>query len=162
MRVLRFAEIALLEGDYAEARRLGEASVVERQNSPQRLGEALLIVAGAAMYQHDLPLAYSQCRESLVQFHKIGSKPFIAKALRRFAYLAVMQGRWERAARLLGANQSLCQTLGMPLPPCERDESEQNIASVRQALAEDAFAAAWAEGNAMTWDQAADLARQSG
>ena len=154
LRLLKFAEIALLEGDYAKARRLAEEDAAGRQSSPQRLGEALLIVASAAMYQNDLPLAYSQCRESLVQFHKIGSKPFITKALRRFAYLAMMQKQRERAVRLLGADAFCCETLGMPLPPCESDEYWRNTEAARQKLGGAAFAVAWERGRTMTWEQA--------
>ncbi len=154
LRLLKFAEIALLEGDYAKARRLAEEDAAGRQSSPQRLGEAPLIVASAAMYQNDLPLAYSQCRESLVQFHKIGSKLFITKVLRRFAYLAVMQKQRERAVQLLGADAFCCETLGMPLPPCESDEYWRNTEAARQKLGGAAFAAAWERGRAMTWEQA--------
>ena len=58
------------------------------------------------------------------------------------------------AAGLWGAAEALRETIGTPLPPVERDTYERSVAAVRTQLGEKAFATAWAEGRAMTPEQA--------
>ena len=60
----------------------------------------------------------------------------------------------DRAARLLGAVEALREAIGAPLPPAQRGEIDRVTAAMRDALGEETFAAAWAEGGAMTPDQA--------
>jgi hypothetical protein len=60
----------------------------------------------------------------------------------------------ERAARLFGAAAALRTTLGdaasrgwnFQLAPASRDAYEREVAATRAALGEEAFAAAWADG----------------
>jgi hypothetical protein len=44
--------------------------------------------------------------------------------------------------------------MGAPLPPAERAEHHRSAAAVRTVLGEAAFTAAWAEGRAMSLDDA--------
>src|SRR5262249_52408681 len=60
----------------------------------------------------------------------------------------------ERAARLWGAAERLRQTLGCRPAPAARATYERAMAIARAQLGEDAFAAAWAAGRAMTLEQA--------
>ncbi len=63
-------------------------------------------------------------------------------------------GHWEGAARLSGAAEALREALGTPVPPVNRAEYERNVRAMRAQIDEKAFAAAWAEGRAMTLQQA--------
>jgi hypothetical protein len=78
----------------------------------------------------------------------------IAESLEGLARLAGDGGRMERAARLLGAAEAIRDALGAPLPPVRRAEYEQCVAEARAALGEEALAAAWAQGKALSVDQA--------
>ena len=60
----------------------------------------------------------------------------------------------NRAARLFGAAESLHKIVGPRLSPVDHHDHARVVAEVRSTLGEDAFAAAWAEGRAMTWGQA--------
>ena len=60
----------------------------------------------------------------------------------------------ERAARLWGAAERLRQAIGCRTAPAARATYERAMAVVRAQLGDDAFAAAWAEGQAMTLEQA--------
>jgi hypothetical protein len=62
------------------------------------------------------------------------------------------------AARLFGAAEALRAAIGSPIPPIERAEYERAVAASRTALGEAAFAAAWAEGRAMTLERAVEFA----
>jgi predicted ATPase/class 3 adenylate cyclase len=77
-----------------------------------------------------------------------------AYPLEAFAVLAAAQDQMERAARMLGAVESLYALIHFEISAKERAEHNQAIASVRAALGDEAFAAAWAEGRIMTMEQA--------
>jgi hypothetical protein len=70
------------------------------------------------------------------------------------AAVACAQGQPERGAHLLGAAAALRAGRGMPLPPNERAAQERTVAAARAALGEDAFAAAWAQCQRMSLEQA--------
>jgi hypothetical protein len=78
----------------------------------------------------------------------------MARSLEEFAGLAGRQGQWERAVRLLGAAEAVVQTLGRSLPVAMSEEYQRTVEGARSALGEAAFAAAWAEGRALTLDDA--------
>ena len=71
-----------------------------------------------------------------------------------------LRGRPVRAARLWGAAEGLRERMGMSLSKFDITYSgyEQVLAAVRSALDEAAFDAAWAEGRAMSPEQAIEYA----
>ena len=69
-----------------------------------------------------------------------------------FASLAAVQGQADRAARLFGAAEALAV---WPARLAHRREIARHAAAARAQLGDAAFAAAWAEGQALTLEQAA-------
>ena len=65
-----------------------------------------------------------------------------------------MSGRGIHAARLLGAATALREALGTPLTLSEQVDVERLVAPARAALGEERWAAAFAEGRALTLVQA--------
>ena len=51
-----------------------------------------------------------------------------------------------RAAALLGAAESLRETIGTVIAPCERAQHDEAVSGARAVLGEEAFAAAWQRG----------------
>jgi hypothetical protein len=90
--------------------------------------------------------------------HYLGDKHNFLTGLEGLAALAAAQAQPERAARLFGTAEGLREAMGAPLPPAERAEHDRSVAAVRTTLGEEAFAAAWAEGRAMSRDQAVAFA----
>lgn len=84
----------------------------------------------------------------------MGDKTHIAESFEGLAGVACAQGQQERAARLFGAVEVLREALHAPMPPAARPDYEGQVATVRAALGESAFAAAWAKGRAMPMEQA--------
>ena len=78
----------------------------------------------------------------------------ILETLEGAAALFSQQGKRLQAVRLFGALNELYQPIRLSLPLREREENEEALASARSALGEEAFAAAWQEGQAMTLEQA--------
>jgi hypothetical protein len=57
-------------------------------------------------------------------------------------------------ARLLGTAQALREAIRRPMAPPDRPLVDRAVAAARRSLGEEAVAAAWAEGRAMTLEQA--------
>jgi hypothetical protein len=90
--------------------------------------------------------------ESLLLRQEIGNETAIAaslESLESLATIALAEGEPERAARLLAAAATLRSATRTPRLPQDRAQHEQDIANARSALGDDAFAAAWATGEAM-------------
>jgi hypothetical protein len=82
------------------------------------------------------------------------SSPLVAGALARLAQVAYAQDRFTRGVRLLGAATTLPHQSPPPPASPEGPERERLLAALRRALGDEAFDAAWDEGQAMTRDAA--------
>jgi predicted ATPase/class 3 adenylate cyclase len=102
--------------------------------------------------QGDRVQATERFRESLRLMQ--GLNPGCAEALIGLACVAVGQGQLVRAAQLLGACEALFQTYEHRLDSIDLIERDRNLALVRDQLEAAAFDAAWAEGRAMSLEQA--------
>src|SRR5436309_1522975 len=137
---------------------LAEALGREGADSPTpERAKALNAAAVLAWMQGDSGAARALFEESLAIRRELGDKGGYAWSVEAFARLSARVVP-ERAARLWGAAESLRQSLGLPLPPNEREEYDRHRSAAREALGEEAFAGAWAEGRAMTSEQAIDYA----
>ena len=117
-------------------------------------------LASVAVEQGDYASAGSLHRESLQLRREIGDRPGVAYSLHLLARLHALAGRIAPAVRLWAASQALSESLGAgpPLSPSAREEQALLIDKARAALGEASFAAAWAEGHALPWEQAVELA----
>jgi hypothetical protein len=73
--------------------------------------------------------------------------------LEGLARVAVMKGRPERAARLLGASAALRDEMGTPLSPIIRADHDHASKTAHEALGEVEFEAAFAAGRAMPFEE---------
>jgi len=113
-----------------------------------------------ALRRHDDERAEALYREGLALCKTFGKgRHWMGEeCLEGLAGAATGQGDFVRGTRLFAAAETLRETLGrVRLPPFQADH-EQRVASTRAALGEAAFAAAWAEGRAMTLEQAIEYA----
>jgi hypothetical protein len=65
----------------------------------------------------------------------------------------------SRAARLLGSAEALREVIGAPLFPSEKGANQFLTSRVRDLLGASDFEAAWAQGRAMSWEEAVAHAR---
>jgi len=91
--------------------------------------------------------------ESLTLCRELGDKHGLAECLEGLAGMAVAQQHLERAARLLGAAETLREAIGAPLSSRERVRYDRDVSAMRAGLGEAAFAAAWAAGKATLPEQ---------
>jgi len=78
----------------------------------------------------------------------------IARGLVGLGEVVAAQHKLAWAAQLWGAADALRDAIGVPIPPIERADYERSLSAARVHLGERAFAAAWAQGRAMTPQQA--------
>ena len=98
--------------------------------------------------------AEALCGESLAIRREIADRVGLAWSLEAMAGLAGDREDLARAARALGAAQALRDAIGAPLPPCARADHARDLGRLREALGEEAFAAAWSQGRALTLEEA--------
>ena len=141
--------------DYAAAHSLYEESLAlyRKLGDKRGISNALNNLGNVFMKQGDYAEARALYEESLALYRKLGDKRGSAYSLEAFADLAWAQEPSARAPLLWGAAEALREGIGAPLPPSERTRYDQQVAQVRSVIGEDAFAAAWAEGRAMTLEQ---------
>jgi tetratricopeptide (TPR) repeat protein len=135
-------------------------SIWKLQENNSAIAESLRHRGRIARQRGDLVAARRCFADSLARWQVSKDKHRIALCLEGLAAVATDQGEAERACRLFGAAAALRETSGRPLEPVYRGEYERQVAAVRDTLGEKAFAADWAEGRAMTLEQAAAYALQ--
>jgi hypothetical protein len=83
------------------------------------------------------------------------------EAVERLEALAAVERTRDQlvlAVRLFGAAAALRDAYHLPVPPIDQALRDRHIAALRAAMGEQSFAAAWAEGRAMSLDQAVRVA----
>ena len=153
----------LFRREYKRSATLSEESIVLRRELDDRsyMVYSLASLALATMLQGDLERAIPACREALGLSQALGHKNGIAYCLEGMAGIAGVQGQAERAATLFGAAQALRDVIGAPLAPAFRAVYERMMATARAELGETTFTERWAEGRAMTLEQAIAEAEQT-
>jgi Tetratricopeptide repeat len=116
----------------------------------------LIHLAHVACRQGQLAEARAHLKESLAMCRQRGEKRLIVECLEGLAEVALAECQWEPAARLFGAAASLREAIGWPVEGGRVEEYDHQVSTLRDALGERAFAAAWAAGAALSWTQAAD------
>jgi hypothetical protein len=107
-------------------------------------------LAGMLRASGAVAAAAARYAESLARCHAIGDRFQAATALEGLVAVRTTQGAAAEAARLGGGAAALREALGTPLASPARRALASTIARIRDDLGEAAFAAAWAEGQALT------------
>ncbi len=145
-------DVARDRGDPTRAAPLYEESLALFREQGDQSGIALVLknLGDVARLSDDTVRATALYKETMTRYRATRNTLGIAECIESLAMIALMQDRWERGARLLGAADTLRGTIGAPLPPIDRDAYKRAAAPAHAALGEEAFAAAWAAGTALT------------
>jgi ATP/maltotriose-dependent transcriptional regulator MalT len=149
-------ETALLQGDVARATALSEEALTLARRAGQLQAEVytLCILGQLAQRRGDLPTALALLRQGLARSRELADPRRIANTLEYLVNVVAAAGQGEQAARLLGTATAVREAIGVPRPSVERAMTEQEVAEARRALGEEAWAAAFAAGRAMTLEEA--------
>lgn len=154
--LLNLGSVACLQEDYDGAQGALEESlqIWRERGNERRVADCLSGLGLAALGRGDRAKAQALQAEALEIRRDLGHAEGVAESLESLAEIRLAQAQARDAARLWGAATSLREAIHVPLPPALRDEQARNVDASRAALGEQAFRAAWAEGQAMTMDEA--------
>ena len=149
-------ELVRHHGDYTHAGEYYAESLALYRELNNTAGIAMQChnLGYVALHQGDERQAAAHFVEGLALRQTLGNNLWIAECLVGIASVVVVQGQGEQAARLFGAVQDVLESSGAMLSPADRNEYERNVVAARAELDETTFAAAWAQGRAMTLEQA--------
>jgi predicted ATPase len=138
--------------DDAELRAMVEESLMLFREVGEKRGMTLNItmLGNIALEKADYATARAFFQENLLLCRELGYQNGVAETLINLAEIAAAQGQAERAARLLGAAKSLCDAIGSS-PSADHDRL---TSAARAALGDHAFHLAYAEGHALSLEQA--------
>jgi tetratricopeptide (TPR) repeat protein len=164
--VMNAAELDFRSGDFdgAAARFTEALSLFDGLGSQAPVwlvARVHMLLGDMASRSRKMDEAAAHYGEALQLSHKVGSVGAEVRSIAGLGRVAFRERAWRRAARLLGAAEALetahqladaSRMTGSPLA------AEAIVAEIRMALGEAAFAAAWAEGRALSLDEAVALA----
>jgi len=125
---------------------------------PYGVGAALHNLGQMVHHMGDDARAHRLLVESLIFVRQIGDRPSISVGLADLAGVWAAQGQPERAARLFGAAEALREETGATMYEAQRLAYERDVARGAAQLDANEWEAAWAEGWAMSLDDAYSLA----
>jgi predicted ATPase/class 3 adenylate cyclase len=143
-------------GDYPGARACYDEALAIFQPSvnPYLHAHCLLNLAHVARLEGDASRAHSGYKAALAMLQDLEEVSTLALVVMGLGCLAAAQGDAAQAARLFGAAQRLHETVHASVAPPDRRDFERHQDAARAALGQEAFAAAWAEGQALPPEQA--------
>ena len=147
-------ELDRAEAVYTESRRI-QRSLGDRHGG----GYSLANLGAIAHKRGATAQAIALLREALEIMESANNQAAIAKLLEDIA-VAIGLGDPERGVRLLGAAETLRQTLGAPLFPAERADYDAEVGRLRAALGDAAFGVQWQIGLLMPIERALAEARE--
>jgi hypothetical protein len=92
--------------------------------------------------------------ESLLVLRNLKERWFISRSLETTATILALQGDVRRAARLFGAGEVLREAVGASVLPFYRSDYDRGVQTASAELGPEVFRQCWADGRAMTLDEA--------
>jgi ATP/maltotriose-dependent transcriptional regulator MalT len=159
---LILASAAVVEGDPdSAAEQLLESLALSRELGNLRVSSIALFTLGMVeIMRQDLDRGATLLVESSRIARGLKYRLCGAYSVWGLGNVNALRGKPIRAARLWGAAEALRERMGMYLSPCDLAHSdyERDLAAVRSALEEPTFEATWAEGRAMSPEEAIEYA----
>ena len=151
----------LLQRDYERATALCEEAIAlyrEQGYRYARLEFPIDNLGWAALLRGDEEKASVLHQESLVICRELGNRLVAAESLEGLACAAAVRGEAGRSARLFGAADALFKSQNISHLPAERELRKPYLEAVSPRLDEEAWEEAFAEGQAMTFEEAIEYA----
>jgi predicted ATPase/class 3 adenylate cyclase/DNA-binding CsgD family transcriptional regulator len=152
------AQAALARGDLTAARRWADEAVAA--TSGWHLAVALTTRARVAIAQGEPEQADRDAHNALATAASTRAFTFAPDTLECLAALAVDAGSHCEAARLFGAADGIRQRMGQARFKIFDAGYEASVAALRDAMGEKDFESAWAEGAALSADEAIAYAQR--
>ena len=155
-----------IAGDESTAAAAVAEARAELGDRRQEITAATLNYAESVMAWHrgELAAAERLAREATVQWHRGSDRMDACDGIELLGVLAAARERYPDAARLLAAADAARQPLQYLAPgfTANRGAADHAISQARHVLGDDRFTQAWAEGQALTLDDAVAYATRKG
>jgi hypothetical protein len=151
------AYVAYVWGDLERAQALFDEAIalLGRLGDEHARAGGMMVNGAIALQLGDAVRAEALLKAALPAFLRLGDDGRVGYLLPNLARVASHQARWERGARLLGAAAGRWEATGIPVPPSGGNQSYATAtAEIRAVVGDTTFERAWAEGRAMSREQA--------
>jgi predicted ATPase/DNA-binding CsgD family transcriptional regulator len=152
------AEAALARGDLVAARRWADDAV--STTTASFLSDALTTRARVAIAHGEPDQAERDAHDALARAAEVQAYLFIPDILECLGTLAGDAGGHREAARLLGAAEATRQRMGAVRFKIYDAGYDSSVAALRDAMGENDFESAWAEGAALATEEAIAYAQR--
>jgi len=152
-----------MEGDLQRAQTLYEESL----SLARKLGDQGLIsteldnLGSVSLHLGDLKKAKARYREAAERSYRQQNKYLLPYVPLHFSMVALEEGKFNRAVKLLGASQALFESSGMSPDPDEAVERENTISRLRKTVDKNNFDRLWSEGRKLSLDQTVHYSLES-
>jgi predicted ATPase/transcriptional regulator with XRE-family HTH domain len=148
-------ELAFGRRDYtaAHARYQESMAIAEATGDRSLMGDALVCLATTTWKQGNTEAASLLLEKALKLFQGQGNIAGMLEALDYVVAVALTQGYPRHALMLAGAVAALRESIAAPRLSIHQPEVERMLEQAREALAGEAAAEAWLQGQAMTLDE---------
>ncbi len=153
-----FSEAAAAAGDLTEARRNADDAVSKAQG--WHLMNAYIKRARVAMLQEEPQQAEDDAYAALALDIDMQAHLSTPNLLECLARLRALSGQHRQAVRLVAASEALRHRIGSPRFMLDADDIDAVIAELRKDLDETEFTKAWAEGSALSPEEALAYAQR--
>jgi tetratricopeptide (TPR) repeat protein len=149
-------DVALNQNESKEARSFFEETVAILREIGDKnfLAYSLRRLGLLAWREKDFGRAIALCQESLSLNRELRDPRGVLACLAGFADIAVVQGKFSRAAQIMAAVETQLAAMGMRLLPVDKMEYERNLAQLRAQFDERSLNKFWAKGKEMSPEQA--------
>jgi DNA-binding CsgD family transcriptional regulator len=152
------AQAALVGGDLVAARRAADETVATA--SGIFLSQALTTSAAVAIAQGEPEQAERDAHDALKCAAELKGYGLIPDILECLAAVAGLDGKRREAARLLGAAEAIRHRIGVVRYKIYDADYQATVAALRDALGDRDFDSAWAEGAALSTEEAIAYAQR--
>jgi tetratricopeptide (TPR) repeat protein len=152
-------DLALRADDDARARSLYDegAALLRAMGNKTFLAYVRRRMGQLDLRAGDLAAAAPAYRESLELNLALDDRRSVAACLIGLANVAAASGRTTQAVQLLGAATATLRALNATLLPADQAELERSVNALRASTESGAFDAAWAEGEGLALQEAAEM-----
>jgi predicted ATPase/class 3 adenylate cyclase/DNA-binding CsgD family transcriptional regulator len=147
---------AHIAADYQTAHTYYQEALIirERLGYLEGIGVCLNLLGMTDYHQGDHIAALARARDGMLALRRVGAYWTVHNTLALFATLAAALHQPWRAVRLAGATKAFSESIDVPPIPIAAEILEPALLAARRVLGDADFTAAWAEGQAMSLDEA--------
>jgi len=149
-----------IQGNYQEAAQFFEDGLkIFKRLRNKNFQTALTSELGhIARHTGEINQAKKIYTETLINWQDLGNRAAISHQLECFAFLAIAEEEPSRAIKLFGAAEAIREKIKSTMTNYEQEEYSKALIRLHSMLTSAEFSSLWAEGRAMTMEQAIGFA----